>query len=53
MVWTVVAVYGVLFLDWNQIQEGSEHQPFHSVCLYILVDEAWLTICRFEAGSGA
>jgi len=28
---TVVAVYGVLFLDWNS-QGSPDNQPFHGVC---------------------
>ena len=51
---TVVAVYGVLFLDWNTtMQEGSEHKPFHKVRCSISPEFGMLLITyRFEAGSG-
>jgi hypothetical protein len=47
----VVAVYGVLFLDWNS-QGSPDNQPFHGVCC-----QNWrktfsmLTHYRFENGS--
>ena len=36
------------------MHDGSQHQPFHSVRYFILMESRnWLTLRRFEAGSGA
>ena len=47
----VVAVYGVLFLDWNS-QGSPENQPFHGVwCQSCNEMFSMLTQPRFEHGS--
>lgn len=54
LIWDlVIAVYGVLFLDWNQ-QSNPEHRPFEGVCYSGLTMEPKGTctdICRFGLGS--
>ncbi len=52
---TVITVYGVLFLDWNNSAQGkTEHQPFEGVCCCSLgLKYDVLTCGRFDRGSSA